>query len=50
MLWLFAYVFLARVPSEALPAVRVTDDRAARGRAAAVVAHRDRIVLHLARR
>ena len=50
MLWLFAYVFLARVPSEALPVARVQYERDARKRHSAIIVHEDRIVLHLARR
>ena len=50
MLCLASYAFLLRLPSEALPAVRVEDDAAAAGEASAFVVSDKSVVLHLARR
>ena len=50
MLWLFAYIFLSRVPSEALPVVRIDRESQRASHASAVLVQVDSVVLHLARR
>ena len=50
MLYLFAYTFLLRVPSEALPAVRVTSPAAPPGVQSAVFVGESELTLLLARR
>ena len=50
MLYLFAYVFLLRVPSEALPAIRITSPVAPSGVQSAIFVGDSEITLFLARR
>ena len=50
MLYLFAYVFLLRLPSEALPAIRVTSPVAPPGIQSAVFVGDSEVTLFLARR